>query len=255
MKKGFNDPEMNFAEGTGIYSLQDCAADRGLLAELSEDDWRALLEAALPEIQELIDGDDEFPDMKARELVDGLSDSDQDDTGDQLIKHRIKQAANQLRNLKDEVEQTTPQKVAERLSDHPNVGSGPYEGYWVDFIQEYSNEIILELITDLETEIEYVEDMLETSTATSNSEREEMNSEELRNLLEMEVDELDLSIRSHNCLKAANIQTVGELVQLEEGEMLRFRNFGRESLRGLKEALSAFGLEFGMDVDELLEDE
>jgi DNA-directed RNA polymerase subunit alpha len=76
----------------------------------------------------------------------------------------------------------------------------------------------------------------------------------IRELLAQSVDELDLSVRSHNCLKAANIETIGDLVRREEDEMLKFRNFGRKSLQELVEVLDERGLQFGMDVEEYLEE-
>ncbi|PSQ59846.1 MAG: DNA-directed RNA polymerase subunit alpha [Bacteroidetes bacterium QH_10_64_19] len=77
----------------------------------------------------------------------------------------------------------------------------------------------------------------------------------IRELLAQSVDELDLSVRSHNCLKAANIKTIGDLVRREEDEMLKFRNFGRKSLQELVEVLDERGLQFGMDVEEYLEEQ
>jgi len=59
-----------------------------------------------------------------------------------------------------------------------------------------------------------------------------------------------LSVRSYNCLKNANIQTIAELVQKTDGEMLRTRNFGRKSLNEIKEILEDMGLHLGMKVDE-----
>mgnify|MGYP006278823351 FL=1 len=76
----------------------------------------------------------------------------------------------------------------------------------------------------------------------------------IRELLAQPVDELDLSVRSHNCLKAASIKTIGDLVRREEDEMLKFRNFGRKSLQELIEVLDERGLHFGMDVEEYLEE-
>jgi DNA-directed RNA polymerase subunit alpha len=63
------------------------------------------------------------------------------------------------------------------------------------------------------------------------------------------VEELELSVRSYNCLKNANIQTIGDLVQRTEAEMLRTKNFGRKSLNEIKEILAGLGLGFGMRVD------
>ncbi len=75
----------------------------------------------------------------------------------------------------------------------------------------------------------------------------------VRELLSQSVDELDLSVRAHNCLKAANIKNIGDLVRREESEMLKFRNFGRKSLQELAQVLEERGLHFGMDVDKYLE--
>ena len=58
-----------------------------------------------------------------------------------------------------------------------------------------------------------------------------------------------MSVRSYNCLKNANIQTIGDLVQKTEAEMLRTKNFGRKSLNEIKEILSSLGLGFGMKFD------
>jgi DNA-directed RNA polymerase subunit alpha len=76
----------------------------------------------------------------------------------------------------------------------------------------------------------------------------------IRNLLKMRVDELELSVRSSNCLHAANIVTLEDLVRKTESEMLRYRNFGRKSLNELNNILSELGLSFGMDVDKYKED-
>jgi DNA-directed RNA polymerase subunit alpha len=74
---------------------------------------------------------------------------------------------------------------------------------------------------------------------------------ELRNdNLNRSVEELELSVRSYNCLKNANIQTIGELIQKSESEMLRTKNFGRKSLNEIKEILQSMGLSLGMRVDE-----
>lgn len=76
----------------------------------------------------------------------------------------------------------------------------------------------------------------------------------IRELLAQSVDELDLSVRAHNCLKAANIKNIGELVRREESEMLKFRNFGRKSLLELVQVLEERGLGFGMDVEKYTEE-
>ncbi len=63
------------------------------------------------------------------------------------------------------------------------------------------------------------------------------------------VDELELSVRSANCLQNANIKTIGDLVQKSEGEMLRTKNFGRKSLKEIKEILAEMGLNLGMKLE------
>src|SRR5580698_8311322 len=67
--------------------------------------------------------------------------------------------------------------------------------------------------------------------------------------LNRSVEELELSVRSYNCLKNAGIQTIGELVQKTESEMLRTKNFGRKSLNEIKEILAGMGLALGMKPD------
>ncbi len=64
------------------------------------------------------------------------------------------------------------------------------------------------------------------------------------------VDEMELSVRSYNCLKNANIRTIGELVQRSEAEMLKTKNFGRKSLNEIKEILGGMGLSLGMKLDD-----
>jgi DNA-directed RNA polymerase subunit alpha len=71
--------------------------------------------------------------------------------------------------------------------------------------------------------------------------------------LSRSVDELELSVRSSNCLRAAEIKTIGDLVQKSESEMLKFRNFGRKSLKEIQDILEADGLHFGMDVSQYLD--
>lgn len=88
-------------------------------------------------------------------------------------------------------------------------------------------------------------------------ETQEIDEEILRvkKLLRMSVDELELSVRSHNCLKNANIKTISDLVRLDETELLKFRNFGRKSLQEIQDILEKKGLYFGMDVDKYLKGE
>jgi len=95
---------------------------------------------------------------------------------------------------------------------------------------------------DMEPEAEKVESAEETKLS------------EIRKKLKMSVDELELSVRSHNCLRSANIKTIADLVRKDEGELLKFRNFGRKSLAELSAIVEELGLNFGMDVDKYLKD-
>lgn len=103
----------------------------------------------------------------------------------------------------------------------------------------------VELFIAFDVEAEEVEDVSEINE----------DALRIRKLLRMSVEELELSVRSHNCLKAASIQTIGDLVGRDEQEMLKFRNFGRKSLQELSRILEDKGLHFGMDVDKYLKDE
>ncbi len=78
--------------------------------------------------------------------------------------------------------------------------------------------------------------------------------ERVTSLLMMNVEELELSVRSSNCLRAAEIKTLADLVQKSEAEMLKYRNFGRKSLMELNQILTELNLGFGMGVDQYLVD-
>src|SRR5213594_1672297 len=88
------------------------------------------------------------------------------------------------------------------------------------------------------------EEDIETATSIEDR-RPEIKNENLNR----SVEELELSVRSYNCLKNANIQSIGDLVQKTEAEMLRTKNFGRKSLNEIKEILGGLGLTFGMKFD------
>ena len=82
---------------------------------------------------------------------------------------------------------------------------------------------------------------------------EELNEAlEIKSILSKSIDEMELSVRSHNCLQAAGIYQIAELVSKDEGEMLKYKNFGRKSLTELIEKLNELGLRFGMDIKELM---
>src|SRR5438045_9578018 len=85
--------------------------------------------------------------------------------------------------------------------------------------------------------------------AEAQEEVSERGMDKINEVLNRSVEELELSVRSYNCLKNANIQSIGELVQKTEAEMLRTKNFGRKSLNEIKEILANMGLSLGMRID------
>lgn len=86
-------------------------------------------------------------------------------------------------------------------------------------------------------------------------EEEEVDAEKqrIKNLLKTSIEDLNLSVRSYNCLKSANINTIGELVTRDEQDLLKFRNFGKKSLAELVEVIEGKDLHFGMDVSKYLD--
>jgi hypothetical protein len=319
--------------------LRKIAKETALLNDLSVSDWEALLAAALPQVKERIDEDDVIISAQAQGLIDGLPEEEPESSSDKLIQHRVNQAATELQRLVRKGEQTTLENVADALSDRHNVGSGPYQGFWHDFVREHRDQIKDRFIFKLVEIQENVEEMFSPDTDSGNDDdsqddREEMLSmgvghlvetqglsqrvhnvlqeleakvladvvvhdpsqlkslhgfgqkslEELetalseyglelgmdiseserdrfrslyriKTLLRMPVAELDLSVRTHNCFKAANIDTVGELIEHEEDDLLEYRNFSHKSLEEVIEVLDERGLQLGMDVDPYLQGE
>ncbi len=81
--------------------------------------------------------------------------------------------------------------------------------------------------------------------------RREQEKEDLRQKLSMSISELDLSVRSANCLASEHIETIGELVSRSEAELLKVRNFGKTSLREVKKKLSDMNLGLGLDLEAI----
>ncbi len=77
----------------------------------------------------------------------------------------------------------------------------------------------------------------------------------MRELLKTSLEDLDLSVRAYNCLKAAKINSLGEVVKFDMHELLKFRNFGKKSLVEIEELLQTKGLTFGMDLSKYKLDE
>ncbi|MDX9754922.1 MAG: DNA-directed RNA polymerase subunit alpha [bacterium] len=85
----------------------------------------------------------------------------------------------------------------------------------------------------------------------SPQDHEEEEREEVNPYLSKGVEELELSVRAYNCLKAANIKSIGELVNKTEAEMLKYRNFGKKSLNEIKEVLVKYNLYLGMNTEQI----
>ena len=85
-------------------------------------------------------------------------------------------------------------------------------------------------------------------------EEKSQQEKELFDKINKPVSELELSVRSANCLREAKIQTLGDMVKRSEGDMLKYRNFGKKSLTEIKEILDTMGLHFGMKVEEMLKE-
>ena len=95
----------------------------------------------------------------------------------------------------------------------------------------FSDEKIAVEVVDVEEEEEFDEDTLH-----------------MRQLLKSKLSEMNLSVRALNCLKAADVDTVGDLVKFNKNDLLKFRNFGKKSLTELDELLDNLSLSFGMDI-------
>jgi DNA-directed RNA polymerase subunit alpha len=92
--------------------------------------------------------------------------------------------------------------------------------------------------------LEYLKNFSEPQEQKTSA--QDLKHNRMKELFNRSVEELELSVRSSNCLKASNIKTLGDLVQKSESEMIKFRNFGRKSLNEISEILSRHGMRFGM---------
>ena len=97
--------------------------------------------------------------------------------------------------------------------------------------------------------------MFDDATRIKAIDNEEANQAiEIKSTLMKSIDEMELSVRSHNCLQAAGIHQISDLVSKDESEMLKFKNFGRKSLTELNEKLGELNLKFGMDISQYMKD-
>ena len=151
-----------------------------------------------------------------------------------------------IRNVKYSVK---PTRVGQRID---------YEKLLIDIDTDGSitaEDALTQAATILRDHVSFFIQLEEEPEPTPEEQEVDEEVKRIRELLSQPVDELDLSVRSHNCLKAASIKTIGDLVRREENEMLKFRNFGRKSLQELIEVLDERGLQFGMNVEEYVEEQ
>ncbi len=111
-----------------------------------------------------------------------------------------------------------------------------------DALKEAANILIKHLVLFSDNNIE-----LKAEMPVARKEVDE-NFLQMRKLLKTSLSELDLSVRAYNCLKAAEIRTLGDLVSYNIADLLKFRNFGKKSLSELEELVASKGLTFGMDL-------
>ena len=95
-----------------------------------------------------------------------------------------------------------------------------------------------------------IDKLISEMKSSSDENKTDEEKSKLKKLLNMSVNEIELSVRAANCLNNANITTVGELAQKTEAEMLKYRNFGKKSLAEINKILVAMGLSLGMKIDE-----
>jgi DNA-directed RNA polymerase subunit alpha len=110
-----------------------------------------------------------------------------------------------------------------------------------------------DLFSDFEVAID--EEEIATAVVPVDEEQKMAERNRIRNILFTPLSQLELSVRTTNCLKQANIESMAELVQLPESELLKFRNFGNKSLTELREIVALHSLSFGMNVDQYIKDE
>lgn len=111
------------------------------------------------------------------------------------------------------------------------------------------DEALMQAAHILKNHIEYFIKLQSDTTTVSESDAEIAR---IRAILKTPIDELELSVRSHNVLRSGNIQTLGDLVRMDISQIMKLKNFGRKSLSELTEIVEEYGLTFGMDVDKYL---
>jgi DNA-directed RNA polymerase subunit alpha len=150
----------------------------------------------------------------------------------------------------------TPIKNVKLLVENTRVGgSTDYDKLTLDITTDGSMSPREALSQSARILLDHVQMFLNFDMVTGEEEDKTQEDDEtarVRKILLTSVDDLELSVRSHNCLKAANIKTIADLVRREEAEMLKFRNFGRKSLAELGAIVDDFGLQFGMNVDQYI---
>lgn len=114
-------------------------------------------------------------------------------------------------------------------------------------LEESAKILIHHFMLFADEKMVFEEDMHHTAPVTDEKDAQ------LRQLLKTKLVDMDLSVRALNCLKSADVETLGELVSFNKNDLLKFRNFGKKSLAELEELLTSKGLQFGMNVSKYLD--
>ena len=149
----------------------------------------------------------------------------------------------------------SPVRLVNYWVDNTRVGQDTdFDKLIIDVVTDgrLSPKEVLTFATQIGVEHLKIFDTLKTHDIAFEKEEVKKNKDrdEILSKLALKINEIELSVRSTNCLASANIDTIGELVVMPESEMLRFRNFGKKSLTEIKQKLSEMGLSLGMDLSK-----
>lgn len=234
--------------------LREIARETALLDDLSKGDWEALLAAALPQVKEQIDEDDEITSAQTRHLIDGLPEEEPKNVDERYIQHIIQTAAELLKLMmnSDEVS-VTSEKLAAKLEFR--FGEVPIPNHWKEFVREHRDEIMLQLMQNVSKDLECVRSKLNGDTDAAEDEDGQADVESQDDLEEMLsigvghlVETQGVSQRVQDVLQEIEAKVLADIVVYDPSELKSFNGFGQKSLEELETALLEYGLELGMHI-------
>lgn len=234
--------------------LREIARETALLDDLSKGDWEALLAAALPQVKEQIDEDDEITSAQTRHLIDGLPEEEPKNVDERYIQHIIQTAAELLKLMmnSDEVS-VTSEKLAAKLEFR--FGEVPIPNHWKEFVREHRDEIMLQLMQNVSKDLEFVRSKLNGDTDAAEDEDGQADVESQDDLEEMLsigvghlVETQGVSQRVQDVLQEIEAKVLADIVVYDPSELKSFNGFGQKSLEELETALLEYGLELGMHI-------